>query len=466
VKSGPIPSTKDHKQRTSKRRTGDDPAMIPSSMPMGERARWTYAANIALGLWLVSSPVTFGYQYPSLLWSDVASGFLVMVLGLVAVAHDPPWARWGICIVGIWLLFAPLVFWAPNSAVYASDTLIAALLIAFSILVPGMPGMQMVAGPETPPGWSYNPSSWLQRGPIIALGFLGFFISRYLAAYQLGYIHSAWDPFFGTGTEHVLTSKVSRAWPISDAGLGAVTYLLETLSGFMGGVERWRTMPWMVALFGILVIPLGAASIILVILQPVAVGTWCTLCLVTAAAMLIMIPLAVDEVFAMGQFLVRCVHEGKPFWRTFWRGGTLEEERTQMDRGSSAARPEVGDASLRDRISGMFVGMSWPWNLLLSALIGVWLMAAPGVLAIQGSAADSHHLAGALIVATAVISLSEVIRAGRLFSIVLGLWVIVAPWVISGASGGARWTDVIAGLAVVLLSLPRGENRARYGNPE
>lgn len=28
-----------------------------------------------------------------------------------------------------------------------------------------------------PPGWTYSPSSWLQRLPIIALGFLGFLIA-------------------------------------------------------------------------------------------------------------------------------------------------------------------------------------------------------------------------------------------------------------------------------------------------
>jgi apolipoprotein N-acyltransferase len=54
--------------------------------------------------------------------------------------------------------------------------------------------------------------------------------------------------------------------------------MLEPLSGFMGG--RNRTMPWMVVMFGVLVVPLGVVSIVLVILQPLALGAWCTLCLV------------------------------------------------------------------------------------------------------------------------------------------------------------------------------------------
>jgi hypothetical protein len=32
------------------------------------------------------------------------------------------------------LLFAPLVFWSPTSAVYANDTLVGMLVIVFAIL--------------------------------------------------------------------------------------------------------------------------------------------------------------------------------------------------------------------------------------------------------------------------------------------------------------------------------------------
>src|SRR5204862_4663842 len=150
------------------------------------------------------------------------------------------------------------------------------------------------------------------------------------------------------GTRRVLTSDVSRAWPISDAGLGALSYLLEVLSGFMGGKDRWRTMPWMVAMFGFLVVPLGVTSIVLVILQPVAVGAWCTLCLVTAIAMLAMVPLAVDEVVAMGQFLKASVRLGAPFWRTFWMGGTIEG-------GAKDERsPHLGS-----KAGGLWGGMTW-----------------------------------------------------------------------------------------------------------
>src|SRR5437016_644725 len=60
---------------------------------------------------------------------------------------------------------------------------------------------------------------------------------------------------------------LSKAWPIPDAGLGAVAYALEILMAAMGDRTRWRTMPWMVMFFGILVVPLGVVSIYFIIIQ-------------------------------------------------------------------------------------------------------------------------------------------------------------------------------------------------------
>ena len=425
---------------------------------------WRDFANIILGLWLLSAPFTFGYRSAAMTWSDIISGAIIAFLGVMTLWPRFDLARWGICFTGIWLLFAPLVFWAPNPAAYANDTLVGALVIAFSVLIPMMPGMahhmvMMQPGPEIPPGWSYNPSTWLQRGPIIALAVVSFFISRYLTAYQLGYINHAWDPFFsgGEGTRKVLDSDISKMFPISDAGLGALAYLLEALSGFMGGRSRWRTMPWMVAMFGFLVVPLGATSIILMMLQPVAVGHWCTLCLVTAGLMLAMIPLAVDEVVAMGQFLVQARREGKPLWRTFWVGGTIEGK--QGDDRSPAL-----DARLSHKGAAMAWGVTVPWTLALGAALGAWLMAAPAVFGSQGAAANSDVIAGALVLTTAVTAMGEVTRAFRFLNVALGLWIAAAPWLLSGATAGARWHDLLAGLAVIALSVPRGVVREHYGS--
>ncbi len=172
--------------------------------------------------------------------------------------------------------------------------------------------------PIAPPGWAYNPSSWSQRLPIVALALAGFGIATYLALYQWGVLASVWEPFFGQGSQVILTSYISHLLPIPDAAFGAFGYLLDAVTGVVGGRQRWRTMPWIVILFGLAVGPLGAVSLLLVIFQPVLFDAWCTLCLASAGVSLLMIGPAMDEFLASSQHLKRASTRGRSAWRTFW----------------------------------------------------------------------------------------------------------------------------------------------------
>lgn len=158
---------------------------------------------------------------------------------------------------------------------------------------------------NTPPGWSYDPSSWRGRIPILVLALVGFGIATYLTLYQFGVVHDVWEPFFGDGSQRVLHSAISRLLPVPDAALGAAGYLLDAVSGVIGGRGRWRTLPWVVIVFGFAVGPLGAVSITLVIIQPLLVHGWCTLCLASALISVLMIGPAMDELLASLQYLKR-----------------------------------------------------------------------------------------------------------------------------------------------------------------
>jgi uncharacterized membrane protein len=143
-------------------------------------------------------------------------------------------------------------------------------------------------------------------------------IAAYLSAFQLGFVTTVWEPFFGDGSRRILTSGVSRILPVPDAALGAFGYLLDAITGLVGGRDRWRTMPWIVVLFGIAVGPLGGVSIALVILQPVLFDTFCTLCLVSAVVSVLMIGPALDEVLASLQYLRQEMLAGRSIWASFW----------------------------------------------------------------------------------------------------------------------------------------------------
>ncbi len=168
--------------------------------------------------------------------------------------------------------------------------------------------------PLAPPGWVYNPSDWGQRIPIAVLATAGFAVSAWLALFQMGLVSSVWEPFFGDGSRRILTGSVSRLLPIPDAALGALGYLADAVFGLAGGTTRWRTMPWVVVLFAIAVIPFGVTSLTLFILQPTLYDTWCTLCLISVAVSLAMTPYAWDEFLASWRWVRGRVADGAPWW--------------------------------------------------------------------------------------------------------------------------------------------------------
>jgi nucleoside-diphosphate-sugar epimerase/uncharacterized membrane protein len=427
------------------------------------RYLWAHFLNIALGTWLLTSPPLLGLESRALAASDFLAGVLIVLFAALSLSWRLAWARWACAAIGAWVMCAPIFFWAPTAAGYVNDTLVGALVIALAVLTPPEPGVSPVAattGPESPPGWSFNPSSWTQRLPIVALAFVGLYVSRYLAAYQLGHIDGVWEPFFEggpdpkNGTEEIITSSVSQAWPVSDAAVGALTYMMEILTGILGSRRRWRTMPWLVLLFGLMIAPLGVVSIFFIIIQPIWIGTWCTLCLIAAAAMLAQIPYSLDELVATTQFLVRRKRAGQSLLRVFFVGDT--------DEGAAGPAPREFERSpaqlARDMASG---GVNLPWNLALCMLIGVWLMFTRLTLGAEGGMANADHLIGALAVTVSAIACAEVARPARFLNMPLGAALLITPFALD-ASSAQMLVSLACGVALIALSLRRGRVQERY----
>jgi hypothetical protein len=304
--------------------------------------------------------------------------------------------------------------------------------------------------------------------PIIATALVGLFVARYLAAYQLGHIPDVWDPFFDgsatdpqNGTEEVITSALSKAFPVSDAALGGYTYLLEILTGLVGAKARWRTMPWLVVLFGLMIAPLGITSIVFVIIQPIVIGTWSIVALIGAAAILIQIPYSLDELIATVQFLRRRVQAGRNGLAVFFRGDTDTMPSGVKGRGAEvdefAQRP---GAVLHSMLAG---GVNLPWNLGLAALIGLALLFTrlwPGV---EGNLAHAHHVIGSLVLTVVSIAAAEVARPARWLNVLLGAGLMASPFMFAGNTP-TLVCSVLAGLALMALSIRRGPVREHYGS--
>jgi hypothetical protein len=176
----------------------------------------------------------------------------------------------------------------------------------------------MTQSGTVPPGWEENPTAWAKRIRLVVLASVGLCVASYLTLYQLGVLTEVWDPFFPDGSPKVL----HLLEPLPDVALGALAYLTEIVLSLIGGEDRWRTAPWTVLALGLVIFCGAAVSVVLLAIQPVVVGAWCTLCLVSAFVSFAIFGCCVDEPLAALQYLRAVRAKGGSTWRALW--GTVD----------------------------------------------------------------------------------------------------------------------------------------------
>ena len=67
---------------------------------------------------------------------------------------------------------------------------------------------------------------------------------------------------------------------------------------------------------------------------------------------------------------------------------------------------------------------------LLPALAGIWLMMSPAVLGYADPARANDRIIGPIVASLATIAMWEVSRPLRWVNVVLGAWLLVAPWLL------------------------------------
>jgi len=122
-------------------------------------------------------------------------------------------------------------------------------------------------------------------------------------------------------------------------------------------------------------------------------------------------------------------------------------------------------ASPQSALKDMDLGLTYPWTLNASIGIGLLLMFTRLIFGTEGAMADSDHLVGSLIITVSVIAWAEVVRPLRFINVFFGIWLIIAPWLLSGSSLLASCFGVVFGIMLIALSFPRGpRSQEHYGS--
>ena len=102
------------------------------------------------------------------------------------------------------------------------------------------------------------------------------------------------------------------------------------------------------------------------------------------------------------------------------------------------------------------------WAHLLSAAVGAWLTAAPGLLGYAGAAAANFHVVGPLVATFGLIAAFQVTRPLRWANLALGGWLVLSPLFL-GLPPGPVVNGTACGLLVGALACVRGRRTERFG---
>ncbi len=122
------------------------------------------------------------------------------------------------------------------------------------------------------------------------------------------------------------------------------------------------------------------------------------------------------------------------------------------------------NAPFKEMFPDMVRGFTLSWSLFICALVGIWLMISPSLFGMSHVVSDNNTAFGALVVAVSIITMAEVVRKFRFFILLFGLWIIIFPWIFSGNLYDTGWNNLIAGLSLIILSIPRGKILNHYGS--
>jgi short-subunit dehydrogenase len=103
------------------------------------------------------------------------------------------------------------------------------------------------------------------------------------------------------------------------------------------------------------------------------------------------------------------------------------------------------------------------WAAIINVLIGLWLMAAPGLLEFEKTSANNHYIVGPLVITMAVASIWDVNRSFRYFNLLAGIWLVVSVGLLPHETFAEIVSSFLSGIFLIFFSMVKGKIKHEYG---
>lgn len=100
---------------------------------------------------------------------------------------------------------------------------------------------------------------------------------------------------------------------------------------------------------------------------------------------------------------------------------------------------------------------------IITAIFGIWLMVAPGVLNYSKEAADNGHIIGPIVLTFSIIALWDATNGIRKWNYPFALWLLIAPWILGYENTTAIISDIASGIFIFIFSFLKHPVQQSFG---
>ena len=102
------------------------------------------------------------------------------------------------------------------------------------------------------------------------------------------------------------------------------------------------------------------------------------------------------------------------------------------------------------------------WAQIINAFLGIWLMASPAIFEYHGTGRINDLIVGPIAATFAIIACWEVTRVVGKANVALGVWLVIASWVLGYESVIPMINEFVVGVGMIAFATTRGKPRDKF----